>query len=44
MRQLIIDLDDTDMEDEVVVEEVLRQMREGYTSGMHPMWEIRKGE
>ena len=38
MKQLIIDLDENPIE--VTINEVLRLVNEGFTSGIEPTWEI----
>jgi len=38
MKQLIIDFDEN--EQEITIEEVLRLVKEGFTSGIDPTWEI----
>lgn len=39
MKQVIINIDE-DIEIESVVEEVLKQIKNGNTSGVYPTWEI----
>ena len=38
MKQLIIDFDDNNIE--ITIEEVLRLVKNGFTSGIYPTWEI----
>ena len=41
MKKLIINLEDEgDYDTETIVEEVLRLIKEGYTSGYNPNWKI----
>ena len=39
-RKLIINLEETEDDDEVIVSRVLELLSEGYTSGFDPSWHI----